>query len=36
MNREDFSVATFNLFNLQEPGKPMTRGKHLGHQTNSN
>ena len=27
MNREDFSVATFNLFNLQEPGKPMNEGQ---------
>jgi predicted extracellular nuclease len=27
MNRKEFSVATFNLFNLQEPGKPMNRGQ---------
>jgi predicted extracellular nuclease len=27
MNREDFSVATFNLFNFQEPGKPMNEGQ---------
>jgi predicted extracellular nuclease len=27
MNREEFSVATFNLFNMQEPGKPMNRGQ---------
>ena len=27
MNLEAFSVATFNLFNLQDPGKPMNRGQ---------
>jgi endonuclease/exonuclease/phosphatase family metal-dependent hydrolase len=27
MNRTEFSVATFNLFNFQEPGKPMNRGQ---------
>ncbi len=27
MARESFSVATFNLFNLQEPGKPMHQGQ---------
>jgi hypothetical protein len=27
MNLKEFSVATFNLFNLQDPGKPMNRGQ---------
>ena len=27
MDLEKFSVATFNLYNLQEPGKPMNRGQ---------
>jgi endonuclease/exonuclease/phosphatase family metal-dependent hydrolase len=27
MNRKEFSVATFNVFNLQEPVKPMNRGQ---------
>ena len=27
MDRENFSVATFNLFNWQEPGKPMNVGQ---------
>jgi predicted extracellular nuclease len=27
MDRKEFSVATFNLFNLQEPNKPMNRGQ---------
>jgi endonuclease/exonuclease/phosphatase family metal-dependent hydrolase len=27
MDHDEFSVATFNLFNLQEPGKPMNRGQ---------
>ncbi len=27
MARERFSVATFNLYNLQEPGKPMNQGQ---------
>lgn len=27
MNRDRFSVATFNLYNLQDPGKRMNRGQ---------
>jgi endonuclease/exonuclease/phosphatase family metal-dependent hydrolase len=27
MNLKEFSVATFNLFNLQDPGRPMNRGQ---------
>ena len=27
MNRKEFSVATYNLFNFQEPGKAMNPGQ---------
>ena len=27
MDRKQFSVATFNLYNLQEPGRPMNQGQ---------